>query len=130
MILLDTNICSYAIRRPTPGLRQRFEAHAPELAISSIVQMELLYGCALRPDATALRARVDGLIGRLAVLPFDQAAAEMAARVLARLRRAGTPIGGYDPLIAAHAMALDALLVTANTKHFAQVEGLRSDNWT
>jgi tRNA(fMet)-specific endonuclease VapC len=47
----------------------------------------------------------------------------------AKLRRAGTPIGDFDEMIAAHALSLDAVLVTDNTRHFQMVEGLALENW-
>ena len=65
----------------------------------------------------------------LTVLPFDQIAADRFGLVAASLARQGTPIGAYDTLIAAHALALGRVFVTNNLKHFNQVAGLQTETW-
>ena len=62
-------------------------------------------------------------------MPWDEAAADQFAGVRADLERVGTPIGSMDTMIAAHAKALDAVLVTNNLKHFGMVKGLAVTNW-
>jgi tRNA(fMet)-specific endonuclease VapC len=65
----------------------------------------------------------------VAVAPFDQIAADRFGTVAASLARQGTPIGAYDTLIAAHALALGLVFVTNNLKHFNQVAGLQAETW-
>jgi tRNA(fMet)-specific endonuclease VapC len=65
----------------------------------------------------------------VSVLPFDSEAALRYGEVGALLAEMGSPIGQMDTLIAAHALALDRVLVTNNTKHFSKVRGLRVQNW-
>ena len=62
-------------------------------------------------------------------MPFDDVDARVAAEIRAVLRRAGTPIGPYDNLIAGQALARDLTLVTRNIREFERVQGLRLENW-
>ena len=63
-------------------------------------------------------------------MPWDGAAADQFARLRAQLERAGTPIGVFDTMIAGHALSLNAILVSNNTRHFQKVRALKSENWT
>jgi tRNA(fMet)-specific endonuclease VapC len=72
---------------------------------------------------------VENFLGPLAILEFTSADAAAYAQVRARLERAGTPIGPFDTLIAAQAVARKLTLVTNNQREFARVSGLRLDNW-
>jgi tRNA(fMet)-specific endonuclease VapC len=63
------------------------------------------------------------------VVPFDEAAAERFAVVATDLRQSGTPIGVFDTLVAAQALALGLVVVTNNTRHFGRVRGLKVENW-
>jgi tRNA(fMet)-specific endonuclease VapC len=65
----------------------------------------------------------------LTILPFDDAAVWAYGDLRANLERRGTPIGAIDTMIAAHALSLQALLITNNTREFAKVPGLQLDNW-
>ena len=120
--LLDSNICIYILEGFSEGLRTRVQQCAPgELAASSIVYAEVMRGID-QGHSTALRA-AERLFKLVPVLPFDDAAA---------LRYRDVPFrrGSFDRLIAAHALALDLTVVTANTDDFADVPGLRIENWT
>jgi tRNA(fMet)-specific endonuclease VapC len=70
------------------------------------------------------------MLSVLTILPFDQYAAEEAGLLEAELRRKGSQIGLFDPLIAAHALVEDATLVTKNTKDFKRVPGLKVIDWS
>jgi tRNA(fMet)-specific endonuclease VapC len=76
-----------------------------------------------------LAARVDGFLNAVRTLPWDEVAADQFAEVRTTLERAGTPIGAMDTMIAAHAKAVHAILVTNNMKHFRMVKGLAFENW-
>jgi tRNA(fMet)-specific endonuclease VapC len=128
--LLDTNICIYLIKKkPAVTLRRLRAVNVADVAVSSITVAELQYGVAksARPEQNALA--LAELLAPLAVLPFDDAAATAYGLVRAELERAGTPIGGMDILIAAHAVALGRTIVTNNTREFRRVAGLRVENW-
>jgi tRNA(fMet)-specific endonuclease VapC len=133
MICLDTNAVIAVLNNKIPTFRMRIDAAIEAgrpLAISSIVLFELHYGAAksTRPDRSAQRI-ADFLAGPIEVLPFDAEDAEEAGDIRAALERVGTPIGPYDVLVAAQARRRDALLVTANSREFARVAGLKIEDW-
>jgi len=128
-IMIDTSVCIRALRGRSRVLLDRFQEEADEIAISSIVLMELLYGAAFSPRPRQHRSEVDDFVDRLKVLDLDAEAAAHAADIKADLRRKGTPIGVHDTLIAGHARSQSALLVTGNLRGFCRVDGLRCNDW-
>jgi tRNA(fMet)-specific endonuclease VapC len=99
------------------------------LCISAITRAELRYGIARRTEATRLTDLVEGFLAIARCEAWDTRAADARGSLRARLADRGTRIGDFDEMIAAHALALDAILVTDNTRHFAHVEGLTVENW-
>ena len=133
MICLDTNAVIAVLNDPKSPVRKRIDAaivRGDTIAISTIVLFELRYGAAksARPERNAQRI-VDFLAGPIELFPFEPEDAVAAGDIRAALERQGTPIGPYDVLIAAQARRLDALLVTANTREFARVPGLKLEDW-
>lgn len=127
--LIDTDVCSYVIRR-NPEALQRFLALNPgEWAISVITQHELLYGVRRLQIGAPLGLAVEKFLSLANVIDFGTRAAEAAAQVRADLAAIGLPIGNLDPLIAGHAISLNATLVTNNTKHFERIDGLKIESW-
>lgn len=127
--LLDTNIVSTMMRDPRGPVRRQIEERVHgDVAISIVTLAELRFG-AEKANSTRLRAAIDALISYLPALPFDAPADLAYARIRAALEIAGRPIGPNDLLIAAHAIALDVVLVTANIREFSRVPGLRVENW-
>ena len=128
--LLDTNICIYIAKRKPEGVLTRFERLRPgDVGISIITYLELVYGAWNSQRAEANLAIIDRLRRIIPVQPLDVAVATHYGRLRTELERKGRPIGGYDLLIAAHALSLGLTLVTNNVREFARVEGLRIDNW-
>ena len=128
--LLDTDTCSYAIRGDSAALDARLAKEKPDaLAISAVTRAELMFGLEKRGNPRALSRVVHGFLDRITVMPWDTAAADHFARLRASLERGGTPIGVMDTMVAGHALALKATLVTNNLKHFQQVAALRLENW-
>lgn len=128
--MLDTDTSSYLIRGKTPALDARVAAVLPgQLCISAVTRGELLYGLHLKSGAHRLAQVVDQFLLRVPCLPWDDAAATHFARIAAELHRTGTPIGVMDAMIAGHAAALGAVLVTNNVRHFARVAGCVIENW-
>jgi tRNA(fMet)-specific endonuclease VapC len=128
MFLLDTNVCiDFALARSQP-LRERVRAqNGRGMLISAVTLAELRFG-ARRPGADPDdERRIDVFVSVLAAAPFDTAAAEAYG---ALGRQVAVRRGSFDRLIAAHALALDATLVTNNLRDFADVPGLRVENWT
>ncbi|MBI2900882.1 MAG: type II toxin-antitoxin system VapC family toxin [Planctomycetes bacterium] len=128
--LLDTNICSYLMRRKPPAVVDRLQALGPaRVAVSVVTALELREGAELSPHPTEYHRRVDVFLTGIRPLPLPVDAAAVGGRLRAALRRKGTPIGDLDVLIAAHALALGLVLVTNNVREFARVPGLRVENW-
>ena len=100
------------------------------LCISAVTRGELLYGLTLKDGAHRLGQWVDQFLLRVQCLPWDEAAATHFASIAAELHKAGTPIGSMDAMIAGHAMATGAVLVTNNARHFSRVAGLMVENWS
>ncbi len=127
--LLDTNIVSYALRNRDEELMARLsEAGREQVCTSVVVKFELEFGAHLRASPrlwTALR----GFLGGLEILPLTADDTDAAARVAAALRKRGKPIGPMDTCIAGHAMSRELTLVTHNTRHFREVEGLSVEDW-
>jgi tRNA(fMet)-specific endonuclease VapC len=130
MYLLDTNICSYLMKRSFPVLVERVKRFAPgELKVSVITAFELEYGAQRSGRYAALQPIILGFLDNVEILGFDVAAAREAGAVRAELAAVGKPIGAYDTLIAGHARALKAILVTHNVDEFARVAGLKIEDW-
>lgn len=128
--MLDTNLCVRVLRERPASLRDRFNAEADGLCLSTIVLTELLHGAAksARPDHN--RREVENFAARLEVLVFDSDAAGHAAEIRASLERQGLTIGGYDVLIAGHARSRGLIVVTGNLGESRRVEGLRCEDWS
>ncbi len=127
--LLDTNVLSDLLRNPGGRVVQRVAlAGEATICTSIVVACELRYG-AVKKGSPRLSERVESLLESLEVLPLDKDADRRYAEIRFHLDQRGTPIGPNDLLIAAHALALDLTLVTANVAEFARVPGLRLENW-
>ncbi|OOG54772.1 type II toxin-antitoxin system VapC family toxin [Polaromonas sp. C04] len=127
--MLDTNMVSYALKGTHPAVRVHMARHPPAaLCISAITQSELLYGVAKKPAATRVKEVVDEFLRWVEVLDWNANAAAMHGALRADLERRGVGLGAFDLMIAAHALALDAVLVS-NDRAFAQVPGLKLENW-
>lgn len=130
--LLDTNIISALMKDRTGSITANVRAWTQRLpdcrlVTSSVVQYELLFGLA-RHGTTRLQTAYDIQMNKLPVLPLDETVGPYYARLRAHLEKAGTPIGANDTLIAAHALALGATLVTADAE-FGRVPDLALENW-
>ncbi|XXT17060.1 PIN domain-containing protein [Sorangium sp. So ce429] len=126
--MLDTDTVSFALRGFGRVSTRLLERKPSEICMSVITLAELRYG-ADRRSSRKLHAIIDAFAAGVTVVSFDEAVAAQFGVVAATRVRQGTPIGEFDALIAAHALALDLTLVTNNTKHFSRVDGLRIDNW-
>ena len=127
--LLDTNILSDLVRRPAGKVAQRIEAIGEEQVCTSlVVAAELRYG-ALKKGSDRLTNQLETILSALDILPWKQPADARYAELRKALERADTIIGPNDMLIAAHTLALDLILVTANVGEFSYVPDLRIENW-
>ncbi len=126
--LLDANILSEAVRNPRGALAVRLsDVPEGELFTSIVAAAELRYGAARRGSAR-LAASVEAVLSALEVAPLEAPADQVYGELRARLEREGRTLGANDLWIAAHALALDCILVT-DDRAFERVEGLRTENW-
>lgn len=127
--LLDTNIVSDLVRNPQGQVAARI-AQVGEGAVctSIIVAAELRFGAA-KKGSPRLTAQLELVLAALEVLPFEAPADAAYGDLRARLEAAGTPIGGNDMLIAAHAISSGCSVVTDNEREFGRVDGLTVVNW-
>ena len=130
MYLLDTNICIYLIKKQPRKVLERLMACPPDEAALSVVTLsELAYGARKSQAPEKNVAALELFAAPFRVLPFSQEAAFIYGDIRAALERRGTPIGPMDMMIAAHALAMDATLVTNNVREFKRVPGLTVENW-
>ncbi len=127
--LLDTNIVSELVKNPAGRVARNVEeVGVANVCTSIIVAAEMRFGAAKKASPRLTR-QTETVLGGLEILPFAAPADAEYARLRAMLERRGQPIGGNDLFIAAHALALGCCVVTGNTREFARIEGLVSENW-
>ena len=126
--MLDTDSVISALRgegRVGVNIQQR---RPSELCISTVTLAELRYGAA-QSGAPKLNQLIEQFIGGTEILPFDEECAAQFGIVGVELARRGTKIRALDLLVAAHAMAAEATLVTKNPQNFGQILGLKAESW-
>jgi len=129
--MLDTDTCSYIMKRSNSGVLERLGSlPVSDVCISVITKSELLFGVEVSPRQRQDQAALDAFLNYIEVLDFTDAASSHYARILADLRKLGTMIGANDLFIAAHARSLGLTLVTNNTREFGRVSRLAIENWT
>ncbi|TXH60122.1 MAG: type II toxin-antitoxin system VapC family toxin [Thiothrix sp.] len=130
LYMLDTDTSSYIIKNRPDSVRRRLAEIKPEqVCISIITYAELLYGVERSSSQRVNHQIVMDFARRLLVQTWDEAAAEVYAKLRANLEGIGQTVGGMDMQIAAHALSLQAVLVTNNTRHFERISGLVLENW-
>ena len=127
--MLDTNICIYVMKNYPRDLREKFNALAEQLCISSITLGELHYGAEKSPRRVENLTTIAHFVARLDVLAFGDKAAAHYGQVRAELERAGTPCGPHDMQIGGHARSEGLIVVTNNMREFSRMPGLRAENW-
>ena len=127
--LLDTNVVSYAINKKSAAVDRKL-AHVPmaDLGISAVTEGELHDGAA-RSQSAPLRATIEQLLLSVTTFPWDSEAARKYGQLRATLEREGRATGNLDTMIAAHALALGAILVTSD-RAFERIKSLKTEDWT
>lgn len=129
--MFDTDICIYAAKGVSPALAKRLpKVRKGEACISVVTYGELLKGVEKSNQPAAARAAVERTISFLPVMSLEEEVAIEYARSVAWLERKGTPIGGNDLWIGAHALALGLTLITNNEREFKRIPKLKIENWT
>ena len=129
LYLLDSCLCIDLLRNEPAVIRRASGVPPDECVVSAVTVFELLSGVRLCRNPEREEKKVAALLAMVHQAPFDVAAAGKAALVRGQLERTGTPLGPFDTLLAGHALALGATLVTANVTEFQRVTGLRWENW-
>ncbi len=128
--MLDTDICSYAIKQSNGTVQRRLEQVSVEsVCVSVITKAELLYGLALSAGPEKYRSAIEKFLQYTQVLDYPERAAPDYAEIRAALKRSGQMIGANDLFLAAHARSLGLTLVTNNVREFRRVPGLNVENW-
>ena len=129
--LLDTNVVSLALKGKSPRALDVLASKArARVGVSVITEMELRFGLEKHPSPGRLKPVIDAFLATVRVLQLPADIATVYGRLRWALERSGRPIGPLDTIIAAHSIALGAVLVTNNTREFGRVAGLRCEDWT
>lgn len=132
LYMLDTDTCIFLMRGESPSLESKVQSVALAQQVMSVVTFaELTYGVLASSGAKRKQNQqvLDSLALHLSVLDWPQSAAQHYAEIRLDLKKRGAQLGAADLMIAAHARALGAFVVTNNTKDFGRVKGLQVENW-
>ncbi len=128
--MLDTDICIYFIKGRPASVAEKITSQPPGSVVMSVITLgELRRGAERSQHREQNLASLHALTRAIHVLPLPVQAGEVYGEIRTRLERAGTPIGGNDLWIAAHAMAAELTLVTNNQGEFTRIDGLAVENW-
>lgn len=129
--MLDTNMASYIIKGEPVAVRKHLRKLPMEsICISSITQAELLHGVAKKPEVKHLPIAVKEFLLRVKIFPWDSDAAEIYAHLRKICESDGLPLGTMDMLIAAHSVAVNAILVTNDRAFYRVKHHLSLEDWT
>ena len=130
LYMLDTDTCSYIIRNRPEHIKKKLEEIEKKhtIGLSSVVVSELFYG-AYKKGSQRLIRLVESFVDYFEIYDYDLKAAVEYGRLRAELDRKGITIGAYDLQIAAHAISLNAVLVTNNLREFKKIKGLKAESW-
>lgn len=131
--VLDTNVVS-AVMSNEPGVVGKLaRLSRADVAVPQPVFAEIAYGIERLPRSRrkdALRAQLELVRGELRRAPWSDEVSEAFGAIKASLERSGRPIEDFDAAVAAHALAVGAVLVTRNTRHMARIQGLQLEDWS
>ena len=132
--MLDTNICSFIMREQPISLLEKLQKcvmNHDTIVISAITYSEMRFGAIGKKASPKHNRLVDAFCERVdAILAWDKAAVDATTVIKKCLSEVGLTIGNNDSAIAGHAVAVNAILVTNNTREFSRVEGLKIEDWT
>ena len=129
--MLDTDACIALIKNRPVSMRNRLSLLTPEeVGISSIVAAELWFGVANSQKKNKNESALKDFLEIVTLLDWPCEASPLYGQIRTKLQKMGTPIGAMDLLIASHALYIDTVLVTNNTREFERVAELKIENWT
>ena len=128
--MLDTDVCIALIKNRPVSMQNRLSLLIPEeVGISSMVAAELWFGVANSQKKKKNEAALKDFLEFVTLLGWPCEASSLYGHIRSQLQKLGTPIGAMDLLIASHALFLDTVLVTNNTREFERVPDLKVENW-
>ncbi len=128
--MLDTNICIYIIKNRPAQVREKLHSFKiSEVCLSTITVSELMYGAYKSQFVEKNLKAIEGFLLPFEIVEYDYRASVAYGKIRADLEKKGKVIGNMDMQIAGHALSLELLLVTNNTREFERIEGLKLDNW-
>jgi tRNA(fMet)-specific endonuclease VapC len=128
--MLDTDACIALIKNRPDGMRRQLSRLFPEeVGVSAIVAAELWFGVQHSQKKKQNEAALKDFLSYATLLAWPWEACGLYGKIRSTLQKSGTPIGAMDLLIAAHALFLDAVLVTNNTREYKRVPDLKLENW-
>jgi len=127
--VLDTNTLIYFFKGAGKVAANLLAKSPSEIAIPSIVLYELEVGIGKSQSPQKRMAQLQEFISLLHIIPFGHAEAKCAAGIRIKLEKRGMPVGPYDVLIAASALANHWTLITHNQREFFRIEGLKMEDW-
>ena len=126
--LLDTNICVFILRQKFGVGERMLQAGVSNCFISELTYAELLYGAECSDNPEKNKTLIDRFLSRIRVVPIKDAI-PLFAKEKARLRKDGTLVEDFDLLIGTTAVKEGLTMVTENTRHFQNIDGIQLDNW-
>lgn len=129
MFALDTNTLIYYFKKMGNVTANLLQVSPKDIVVPSIVVYELEFGIAKSTSPQKRTEQLSVFLSAVNILPFDMAEAKIAALIRVDLEKQGQPIGYYDVLIAATALANHTTLVTHNTKEFSRIKELQLTDW-
>ena len=128
---LDTNVIADSIRGKSKNIPTHFaKIHSSDIYVSAIVVAELEFGAKHSSNYQKNKDLYEDFISDFQIVPFEKSYSEKYGKIRQFLTASGQVIGANDMLIAATAMANDAILVTHNTDEFERIPELKLDDWT
>jgi tRNA(fMet)-specific endonuclease VapC len=129
IFMLDTNAVSALIRGKSSKIDKAVAiAGSDTLCISVITEAEIRFGLARKPEAIKIAISANALLAELPILDWCSPEAAKYASMRAKMEASGATLSHFDALIAAHALAADCTLITAD-KAFSMVPNLKIENW-
>jgi len=131
MYFLDTNVCIYFLKGMYTTLLDRLKAKTPaDIKIASIVKAELLLGAYKSNNPEKTKKRVNEFLLPFIILPFDDEASIIYAKIRGMLEKRGNIIGPNDLILAATVLVHQGILITNNVDEFRRIKELKTENWT
>ena len=130
LYMLDTDMCSYIIRNRPEHVKDRLKEVEKKhgVGLSSVVVSELFYG-AYKKGSSKLVKLIESFVDYFDIYDYDLRAAVEYGKLRAGLEKEGITLGAYDLQIAAHAISLNAVLVTNNLREFRRIKGIKVESW-